>query len=461
MSLSAPPVESGPTAGRTLATPGDLAIYLWQRCGEMIIQMELGFTGQLDRLRLARAAHLLLDAEPILGCRLVLEPQRPYWEPVPGDERQGLTVVSSEAEYAEVRCRGLQATGGVQLTLCLWPRPAGDRLLVKMTHEVGDGFTLKTAIVRLAAIYSALAIDPTYRPSAAPPTSREFSQVLANLSWYAIPRAIWDFIRFVVPRWFPRHTQTLALPTTAELPWVPIVRSIAAPAVTALSAYGRARHASVNDVLLAGAYRALATESRWDRSAGLRIIISVDLRRWYLPAGQPLPLGNLASVDWPFLMQDLGETFDDTLARVNRLMQRRKRSGLGLAQAVIGHYLIKDRSYESLARADARQMQRQNGASRRSLNFSNEGALDSLNLDFGGQLPTTAHVLPPFIHVPGVHVCVSSYRGALTFATVTSSNGAAAIARFIETWIAELSVTGLDRRAPEAAAGYEPPVPVV
>lgn len=73
--------------------------------------------------------------------------------------------------------------------------------------------------------------------------------------------------------------------------------------------------------------------------------------------------------------------------------------------------------------------------------MSNEGPLEALNLSFAGQTPAAAHILPPFIDVPGVHVCVSSYRGALTIAAVTSRNGVAPLARFFEAWIAELAVT--------------------
>jgi len=52
-------------------TTSDLVIQSWQGPSEMVIEIEFTFDGHLDEGVLARAADLILDAEPILGCRLV------------------------------------------------------------------------------------------------------------------------------------------------------------------------------------------------------------------------------------------------------------------------------------------------------------------------------------------------------------------------------------------------------
>ena len=47
---------------------------------DFMLQMELVFEHGLDAQRLARALELMLDAQPVLGCRLVTEKKKVYWE---------------------------------------------------------------------------------------------------------------------------------------------------------------------------------------------------------------------------------------------------------------------------------------------------------------------------------------------------------------------------------------------
>lgn len=46
--------------------------------GRFVIQMEMVFPASLDVKRLTTALDLMLDAEPVLGCRMVPDPKLPY-----------------------------------------------------------------------------------------------------------------------------------------------------------------------------------------------------------------------------------------------------------------------------------------------------------------------------------------------------------------------------------------------
>jgi NRPS condensation-like uncharacterized protein len=403
----------------------------------MIIQVELRFSDPLEEDVLRRAADLLLDAEPVLGCRLVLDAPVSYWQPVAAADRRVLTVTAVAADYEQIRCSGLRATDGVQVALCLCRADRGDRLLVKMSHEAGDGMGLRLLTARLSDIYTKLCGDPAFVPERNVDGSRDFGQVLARVSTGEYPRIMWTFARFLAPRCFPRRTHTLPLPEAGTGPWTPIVRTVPAPHLSAVAAYAKARGSTLNDMFLAVAYRALAAQGAWDTRSGLRIAITLDLRRWYLH-DRPRAVGNLSSFDCPFLGRHLGRDLDETLAKVTALMRQRKRNWPGLAAALIGYHLTKGRTHAALASADARRVRRTKLRLRRSLTLSNEGALDGDPLRFGGQVPIAAHILPPFIKVPGVHLCVSSYQGALTLAAVTSANGAGVVADFLDMMLAGL-----------------------
>jgi NRPS condensation-like uncharacterized protein len=420
---------------RIPATPSDLVVQSWQSSGEMVIELELAFDGRLDEEVLARSAELLLEVEPLLGSRLVPHASTPHWERLPLSSRDVLTVASTLAEYEAVRRTGLDATSGAQVVLCLLPAEPGDRLLIKMSHVVGDGVGLQLLARRLASLYSELVLDPAYRPRPAGEPARDFAQIRARISRRTYARVLWDFAWFIVPRLLPRRSQLLPAPWESRGPWVPVIRRLPATRAAFLSRYGKARGATLNDVFLAASYRALASVARWDGSSALRIAITVDLRRWCLPATHTPAICNLASFDCPFLIRALGRSFDETLANVTALMRRRKRSKPGLALALVGPLLVKVAGNMKGAHSADRKSRPKSG---NAMSLSNEGALDESALTFGALRPVAAHVLPPFIELPGLHVCLSGYGGELTLAAVTPENGAPLVGRFLDTLLDEL-----------------------
>ena len=428
------------TARPLMVEPFDLAVHAaGKQCdGEMVIELELEFKGRLDEHLLARAADLLLDAEPVLGCRLVINAPKPHWEAVPAAERRELCVTYVPEGYESFRRTGLDATANVQVALCLWRRDAGDRLVVKMTHEVGDGVGLQSLAARLAAIYSELCVDPGYRPRTSLGARRDFGQILSEVPKGAYPALIRDFARVLVSHWFPRRTHGLALPRESAGPWVPVIKRVPSTQLSFLSRYGKARGATLNDVLLAAAYRALASRGVWDGTSGLRIAITVDLRRWCLRHPDASAICNLSSFEFPFLVRNLGRDFDETLANVTALTRRCKRHWPGLAPALAGHFLMKTWRHENLARAGVKDRPRKRARSGHTLTLSNEGALDKACLRFGAQTPVSAHILPPFLTLPNVHICVSGYDGALTLAAVTPQNGHVVVGSFLDALLEQL-----------------------
>ena len=419
-------------ARRLPATGVDLAYYDWKGRGEPVIGLECAFLGRLDERVLERAVDLLVDVEPILGFRLVPDAPVPEWTELPRSERDLLTVVHSPDEYESARRTGLDAARGAQLEVRLLSGGGGDRLLLRITHALADGFSLQSLAARLASLYSAVRADPDHRPPAGALLERDHARTIASIPRRERARAIGGLLWFMAPRFLPRRTHHLPLPAESRGPWVPVIRRLPAPSLAALARYGKRRGATINDLVLAAAYRALAA-SGWDGRAALRIMITVDLRRWCLPPEASSLVANLSSWEVPFLVRDLGRTYDDTVDRVGALMRRRKRSRPGLAIALAAH-----RDAESLPRERGRSDRAPQHRVRSGMTLSNEGLLDGARLTFGDEAPVSAHVLPPFFALPYLHVCVSGYEGALTLASVTPENGAAAVEGFLDALVDEL-----------------------
>jgi len=212
----------------------------------------------------------------------------------------------------------------------------------------------------------------------------------------------------------------------------------------------------LNDVFLAAAYRALASQGGWDGTSGLRISITVDLRRWCPSCSFAPSICNLSSFEYPFLVRNLGRNFDETLANVAAVTRRRKRSWPGLVPALVGHFLMKRHGYEDLVRAGLKERKRRRSRAGRPLTLSNEGSLDKVRLRFGTKTPVSAHILPPFLALPDVHICLSSYAGRLTLAAVTPRNGQEIVERFLDTLLEQFPI----RTVAHANAQRETPVAV-
>lgn len=69
-----------PFASRFSATVGELAAYALRAVADRQIRMVLELDGRVDAEGLLAAVRLVVQGEPILGCRLVDAARRPYWE---------------------------------------------------------------------------------------------------------------------------------------------------------------------------------------------------------------------------------------------------------------------------------------------------------------------------------------------------------------------------------------------
>ena len=95
-------------------------------------------------------------------------------------------------------------------------------------------------------------------------------------------------------------THALPVKDGPRTPLTFIHRDIPPDRVLRLSEYGQMQGATVNDVLVAAFFRALAAEGDWDGKKQLILTTTVDLRR-YLPAGWNKAITNLSGPEYPSL----------------------------------------------------------------------------------------------------------------------------------------------------------------
>ena len=253
---------------------------------DFMLQMELVFERALDAERLARSLDLVLDARPILGCRLVTEKKKVYWEQLTEPRQDIFRLTSEPAEFDRFRDRPLDSRQGPQINACLYRSAAGDRLILKVAHQVCDAAGLNDIAAELSRIYAQLVNNRGYRPQPDVRGARDCGQIMRHLPWYIYPVLVFNFLRTTLSNQIPQKTHALQVPTGPHTPFTFIMRHLSPARVARLAAYGRKLQATVNDLMIAAFYRALLKAAEWDGRAALRIQTTVDLRRWYISFGQ-------------------------------------------------------------------------------------------------------------------------------------------------------------------------------
>ena len=415
-----------------------LAAFDSSGAGKFVIQMELEFEFTLDSDRLAMACDLVLDAEPVLGCRMVNDPKLPYWQRLSPLERKNFFVASSEEEYLPFRHRAIDFQVGPQFQACLFRRSSGDRLLLKVAHQVSDTGGVKDVAAKMSAIYNQLGKDSGFRPAPNLSGCRDFSQIMDRLPFWAYPIIFFNFLRQMWANTIPAATHHLPIPSGPLEPLTYVVKTVPSERVARIAEYGKAHNATLNDLVVAAHYWALVKEANWDRRSMLRLQTTVDLRRWYLPEEKAQGICNLSTYEYPNLGRHLGRDFAETVELVGCRTRARKQNYIGLTEVCMGP-VLKLLSFNSLAKFGRRLVTQLDKSKTFPNALTNMGEIKPDRVNFSGE-PIAARLLPPFVFPPLFGGGLSSYKGELTLCAGVPDHIAPIIGRFYDRVLDQLPI---------------------
>ena len=379
---------------------------------DFMLQMELRFKHGLDAQRLACALDLMLDAQPVLGCRLVTEKGNVYWERLTRPWPDIFFCAPDQAEFDNFRDRPLDSCRGPQINACVLPAAGGDRLLLKVAHQACDASGLNDIVAQLAHIYAQLANNSSYRPRPNIRGARHCGQIMRHLPWYIYPVLFFDFLRTTLSNQIPRKSHALQVPAGPRTPITFIIRHLSPARVAHLAAYGRQHHATINDLMIAAFYRALAKEEVWDGHAALRIQTTVDLRRWYIPSGKAEGICNLSTYEHINLGRELGRDFAATLSRVSSITRRKKSARIGLSE-LFTVPLAGLMPYNLLVKACDKLLHDKISNRNYPSGLTNLGLIQPGTVFFDGH-PVDGWILPPVVYPPVLYIGFSGYGTNLT-----------------------------------------------
>lgn len=430
------------------ATVQDLFNYLGRLWHDGQIRCVVRFAGQVDAARMARAARLTLDAEPVLGCRLVERPFRPYWQRRPDLDTLPLCPVAGGKDLDGQMWRFLTAP----VDPCTGPlvhvrifRGVTDTLCVKLDHGGGDGAGAMQTLTLLAATYRELAADAGYRPPAYKHYERGQGQVFRR----AGPLGVAGALRGLG---FTRPAHRLPGYGADASGRAIALRRVEAERLEAMRAYGRERQAKFNDLLVTAIYRALFARVNPRPGEPCLLALPVNLRR-YLPPDHTLPVANLSGGNTYDLAYQPGESFEQTLARVVARSRRFKAQFPGLAGVMLQAILFAP-GFAAARALIHRIMGRAMAEGYMGPFLSNVGIIDEGLIDFGDGTIADAFGLGVISFPPSLNVAASTFRGILT---LTSGYCPTAIAPEV----VEGFLDDIIHELPEEAAGSAVPEPLI
>jgi NRPS condensation-like uncharacterized protein len=384
------------------------------------IHLLMEFDGRLDPDRLNRALHLTLHAEPVLGCRFVPRWINPYWARIAGDELDNsafFRVLTVDEFTLETALEGflveqINELQGPQVKALLLRGESGDRLALKLNHQVADAGGTKEFGYLLASLYRELGNNADIRPSPSLGT-RSMRQVYGRFSKRRLLSIVFTYFKEFLDSSIPYQSMTYPMKSDANGRHTFVMKRLSGERVRSIKAYCAEMDATINDVVVAAMLRSYVRKTGWSGNGELRMVGTVDLRR-YLPNRRAQALCNLSSFYFIDLGRSLGARFGDTLSRVKGQIDGLKTDNLGLSFA-LGTYLLGlpypfglkmfvFRKYFSKLAATGNIPP----------SMTNLGTIDDTALDFGSPEITAAEVLVPPCNPPFLVTGLSGYRDTLT-----------------------------------------------
>lgn len=374
------------------------------------------FEGRLDPTRLTRAARLLLDAEPMLGCRFVTGPGRPYWRRRDDlDTDTWCLVRETDDPDAVLRELMTPVPEHIERTfrLHLLRRPDGDTLVMWVTHMLADAYAAQQCAGLLGEIYSRLREEPGYRPETNPATPMPDSWMRTISFGDALGILRRDVAdaregRGMVHS-FDRDFATFARtrPTGADFVKVRIGPNALAAIDRAAGQRGNTR----NELLTASFLRAFSDFASRGPTAKAQVALTVDLRR-FAPRVPQLRTYSMVGMTRVTVRYAAGDPFDTTLKQVKAVLDRQKKALMGAANPLMVRMFewLPPRRVQAMIRSMARKTIDRPMAP----NFSNAGRAEPDALRFDGTAPQECGLVVYPAGLPLFMVTAMEYAGTLT-----------------------------------------------
>lgn len=361
-------------------------------------------TVDVDLLR--NAVQATFRAVPLLTCRFVESGEKAFWEEAGWTAREMVSLIESTDREKDVQAHLVikpDEKAGPQLRITVVREKNADTLAFIMNHMICDGGGMKDYLYLLSQCYSVLAAGLDHpMPDMPDPELRSINQVFSGMS-----REQKDRIRQAqLSPYVQSERDHLPLTGDEHHPFV-ITHQVPAEQFDSIKDYAKRRGATVNDALFAAYVCALSDALSTDL-----IVLDCPVNsRAYLPKDYRPGICNLTSNIICAVPSHAGESFDEALASVKKVMDRQKGS---LEPFKV--YWDLEEVYRTLPLPEAKKRFPKiysipfNG-------MTNIGIIDDRILSFKGLHVRDAFISGSIKYAPYFQIAVTTFRKAMTFST--------------------------------------------
>lgn len=413
------------------AGTGEKMQYLVHEYNDNTIRFVLRYPAPLHADVLCRATRAVAESVDVLHASFVPGRMLAHWQIhdalADSDFFTALSVSGDPYDAAlEEALLPVLPDARAQLHCTLFTGENACAIALRVSHLCADGADSKYLLGKLAEAYNSIAVHGDLRSFSVKNGSRAPEQVYQSLTraqYRSLLRSPLSGIKTIYR--FPSSE-----PGEKRI----TVRRLSAELMTQVHAHAKECGATLNDVLLAAAYRAYAALPQVDAHAPMSIMSMMDLRR-HCPCGDSAGLANITGSLPTALSEGVTGDFQTTLAQITTQTHALKSDPLaGLTGMPLLHMAVRRTPFKLLLGVVSRVY------SSMSMGMTNLGSLDSNVLTLEGTAPDLALMSGPLKKKPALQICVSSFYGECTLSVIGqySAQDALAIADLLARLEAEM-----------------------
>lgn len=382
------------------------------------IQAIMKLDGQLDFDKLVKAVRLSIDSEPVLGCRFI-KLDSPYWKPFDHIDQINLCSLEEADHPDEAIQRFLQSPLNMDkdpvVKVKLIRSENHDTLGLKINHACCDAAGAREYILLLADIYSRICTgEDDFIPEPSIRSKKDHEKLLSAFSEKNSGKSWSTMNQISFPTWkFPWKNMKIGSTrfVFSRLPYGHL---------DVMKSYGKARNATVNDLILTAVYRAMFKLSKPPYGSPMDIPVTIDLRK-YLPDHKAEAIRNLSGGIVMRLARKASEPFEGTLTRVMSLTKKMREGHPSKENLLWAEQIEKMNFYQICAYfkttsrfIDMLSLNPFYVVDKCSPILSNFGYISKSLIKFGDITVADAYIAPPIVRPPGIILVASTYNGILT-----------------------------------------------